>query len=275
MKQTNFHTHTWRCNHANGSDEEYVLEAIENDFEILGFADHCCWKYDLGFVPWIRMKEQEFPHYKSSIMNLKKKYAKDINIRLGMEAEYFPDKMDWMLDFCIDEDIDYLIFGNHYYQSDETGIYYGSIEPEYVQSYFDSCIEGMKTGMYAYLAHPELIMRNKYLGWNETVEIGFHRICQTAKELDMPLEYNVLGMMYNERYKVDAYPNSRFWKIASQYKNKAIIGMDSHQPFDLNKTNYMKALDNLSKYNVEIIDDIKRVDYLAIKAKKALNNLEF
>lgn len=221
------------------------------------------------------MKEQEFPHYKSSIMNLKKKYAKDINIRLGMEAEYFPDKMDWMLDFCIDEDIDYLIFGNHYYQSDETGIYYGSIEPEYVQSYFDSCIEGMKTGMYAYLAHPELIMRNKYLGWNETVEIGFHRICQTAKELDMPLEYNVLGMMYNERYKVDAYPNSRFWKIASQYKNKAIIGMDSHQPFDLNKTNYMKALDNLSKYNVEIIDDIKRVDYLAIKAKKALNNLEF
>jgi histidinol-phosphatase (PHP family) len=37
----------------------------------------------------------------------------------------------------------------------------------------------------------------------------------------------------------------------------------------------MKALDNLSKYNVEIIDDIKRVDYLAIKAKKALNNLEF
>lgn len=99
MKQTNFHTHTWRCNHANGSDEEYVLEAIENDFEILGFADHCCWKYDSGFVPWIRMKEQEFPHYKSSIMNLKKKYAKDINIRLGMEAEYFPDKMDWMLDF--------------------------------------------------------------------------------------------------------------------------------------------------------------------------------
>ena len=91
----------------------------------------------------------------------------------------------------------------------------------------------------------------------------------------MPLEYNVLGMMYNERYKVDAYPNSRFWKIASQYKNKAIIGMDSHQPFDLNKKNYMKALDNLSKYNVEIIDDIKRVDYLAIKAKKALNNLEF
>lgn len=273
MKQSNFHTHTWRCNHAIGSDEEYVLEALENGYDILGFSDHSCWKYPSNFKPRIRMKLDEFPHYKSSVLNLKKKYKDDIDIRLGMEAEYFPEMMDWLLEFCIEEEIEYLIFGNHYYLSDQTNIYFGYTEPEYIKTYFDMCIEGMKTGMYAYLAHPELVMRNQYIGWNDTVEEGFHRICKVAKELDMPLEYNVLGMMFNKRTKEESYPHPRFWEIASQYKNKAIIGMDAHQRHDLKQSYYKEAAHNLSKYNVEIIDDIKRVDYLAIKAKKALKEL--
>lgn len=273
MKQSNFHTHTWRCNHAMGSDEEYVITAIENDYDILGFSDHSCWHYHSNFKPRIRMKVSEFPHYKRSVLTLKKKYENDIDIRLGMEAEYFPSMMDWMLDFCIDEKIDYLIFGNHYYLSDETNIYFGYTEPEYIQKYFDQCIEGMETGMYAYLAHPELIMRNQYIGWNDTVEEGFHKICQTAKKLDMPLEFNVLGMQFNKRTKSISYPHPRFWQIASQYNNKAIIGMDAHQTHDLNKELYLEARNNLSKYSVIVVDDIPNIDYLSIKAKKALKDL--
>ena len=36
----NYHTHTTRCQHARGTEEEYVLQAIDTGFEILGFADH-------------------------------------------------------------------------------------------------------------------------------------------------------------------------------------------------------------------------------------------
>lgn len=43
MKQTNFHTHTSRCHHAFGNDEEFVRTAIQNGFEVLGFSDHACW----------------------------------------------------------------------------------------------------------------------------------------------------------------------------------------------------------------------------------------
>ena len=38
MKQTNFHTHTSRCHHAFGNDEEFVRTAIQNGFEVLGFC---------------------------------------------------------------------------------------------------------------------------------------------------------------------------------------------------------------------------------------------
>ena len=35
-----YHSHTFRCGHAVGTDEEYVKKAIEGHYEILGFSDH-------------------------------------------------------------------------------------------------------------------------------------------------------------------------------------------------------------------------------------------
>ena len=158
MRQTNFHTHTSRCHHAFGNDEEFVRAAIQNGFEVLGFSDHACWKYDSNFVAHMRMKLDEFEDYKDSVLYLKDRYKKQIEIRFGLEAEYFPKYMDWLLDFCIENNIDYLIFGNHYYGTDEDRIYLGGAKGKYIKGYFDTCVEGMKTGMYAYLAHPELIL---------------------------------------------------------------------------------------------------------------------
>lgn len=35
--RTNYHTHTTRCLHATGSDEEFVLSAIKGGYQELGF----------------------------------------------------------------------------------------------------------------------------------------------------------------------------------------------------------------------------------------------
>ena len=40
MRKTNYHMHTYRCMHASGTDEEYVLSAIKNGYEEIGFSDH-------------------------------------------------------------------------------------------------------------------------------------------------------------------------------------------------------------------------------------------
>ena len=46
----NYHTHTSRCGHAGGTDEEYVLAAIEAGWQVLGFSDHMPWPYESGFT---------------------------------------------------------------------------------------------------------------------------------------------------------------------------------------------------------------------------------
>ena len=37
---TNYHTHTARCGHAEGTEEEYILTALRCGFKVLGFSDH-------------------------------------------------------------------------------------------------------------------------------------------------------------------------------------------------------------------------------------------
>ena len=59
--KTNYHTHTTRCMHAVGSDEEYVLSAIKGGFQILGFSDHTPWKYRTSYIADMRMLPEELP----------------------------------------------------------------------------------------------------------------------------------------------------------------------------------------------------------------------
>ncbi|MBP3853275.1 MAG: histidinol-phosphatase [Erysipelotrichaceae bacterium] len=256
MKQVNFHTHTSRCMHAVGKDEEYVIQAIRNGFDTLGFSDHCPWNYASTFRAGMRMPLTQFSEYKESVLSLKEKYKEQITIYLGLEAEYFPAYMDWMESFCRKESVDYLIFGNHYHTSDEISSYYPYAGKHSFDTYIDDCLQGMKTGLYSYLAHPELIMMNEGLEWDEHVDEQFHRICALAKELDLPLEYNAAGMMANHWFG-EAYPHHRFWQIASQYQNKALVGMDAHDPNNLSEDIYREAIRQLSSYNVEIIDTIR------------------
>ena len=89
--------HTYRCMHASGTDEEYVLSAIKNGYEEIGFSDHSPWKYDSNFVAHMRMKDSQFHDYYRSVSALKEKYKNQISIKIGLECEYFPKYMPCLL----------------------------------------------------------------------------------------------------------------------------------------------------------------------------------
>lgn len=49
---------------------------------------------------------------------------------------------------------------------------------------------------------------------------------------------------------------------------KAILGMDAHRICDLDQKLYNLALEKLSEFDVEIMDDIPLIDYKKIKENK-------
>ena len=179
--RTNYHTHTKRCHHASGEDREYVEAAIEAGYQILGFADHCPWVYPDGFVPTIRMLASEVDGYFASLESLRKEYKNDIQLLIGFEAEYIRSLMEAQDAFLKDYPVDYMILGQHYVGEESFHTYAGNEtnRRDMLCGYVDLCIEGMKSGRYRYLAHPDLI---HYTGDSNIYEKEMRRLCE-AKDL--------------------------------------------------------------------------------------------
>lgn len=239
--KANYHTHTSRCGHADGTDEEYVLAALSQGFDELGFSDHVPWPYRGSYTnPTVRMHVRELGNYLASVRTLKEKYAGKISILAGFECEYFPEYMNWLADMAYENRLDYLILGNHYDRTDETGIYFGSARtPGQLRAYVDMTVKGVQTGLFSYLAHPDLFMR-RYGAFDENCAAAARDLCQACREMDIPMEYN-LHMLHVYGPARCGYPSKAFFDIALEEGVPVIVGIDAHAPRELSDPTEFEA----------------------------------
>ena len=122
--RTNFHSHTTRCQHATGADEDYVLAAIAAGYSHLGFSDHSPFPYEDGFVSGMRMRIDQYQDYLGSVRELRERYQDQISIHLGVEAEYYERYQGWLAGQLSSGTLEYLILGSHYDLPEES-FYFG------------------------------------------------------------------------------------------------------------------------------------------------------
>lgn len=248
--KANYHTHTQRCGHAQGSDEAYVLAAIEGGFDELGFSDHVPWPYASGFThPGVRMTIGRLDEYIGSIRALKGKYADRISLRVGFECEYFLEYIGWLRDMKAEKQLDYLILGNHYDGSDETGIYFGALKtPEQLRRYVNSTALGVQSGLFAYLAHPDVFMRG-YGRFDENCAAAARDLCRVCKENSLPMEYNLHDRFRFAWLNKEGYPCAQFFDIVREEGVRVIIGVDAHEPLELSDgAQWNRAMGELKDY---------------------------
>ena len=248
----NYHTHTYRCQHAGGTEREYIEKAIEVGIKKLGFSDHVPCPFKDGFVSKIRMRMSQVEDYVNTIRALQEEYKDRIEIFLGFETEYIKEFFEEQVELFHELDFDYMIMGQHFLVSESYGAYSGKEhqDAQFLKEYVDSIIEGMKTGYFAYLAHPDL---NNYNFDEKIYAKEMRRLCEAMKELDFPLELNLLGILRKK-----AYPREAFWEIAGSVGNDVIIGIDAHETEQIgDREVYEKALEFVEKYNLNVIDDIE------------------
>lgn len=220
----NYHTHTVRCKHAVGSERQYIESAIKNGYKVLGFSDHTPQPFKGGFISRIRMDMDELDGYLETIRALKDEYADRIEIKTGLEVEYYPALFDDLMKEIEKRDIEYLILGQHFVPDEEYGFYAGSAtySEEHLKEYVDLVIEALKTGKFIYLAHPDLIHFN---GPEDIYIRHMTRLCEYALDNDVQLEVNGQGLIL-QRW----YPCERFFKLASDMGCSFIFGCDAHAP---------------------------------------------
>ena len=246
----NYHTHTKRCQHAEGEDREYVEAAIQAGYRILGFADHCPWVYpDKNFVSGIRMTPDQVDDYFYSLESLKKEYAKDIKIYIGFETEHCPDMIPAQDKLLEGYPLDYMICGQHFLGAEYTSFYAGRPhgDEDFLKRYVDTAIDGIKSGRYLYLAHPDLV---NFTGEEEVYRNHMKRLCVALKEENIPVEINVLGLWTGRRY-----PGRRFLELARETGNMAVIGVDAHAPEHLLLTEAVEKAKALTEeFGLPLVD---------------------
>lgn len=223
----NYHTHTPRCHHATGTEEDYVRCALEAGLRVLGFSDHTPYPFPGDYRSPLRMGTEEMPDYCRGVLAVKEKYASQIKIHLGAEAEYYPAYFQDYLDFMRQFPVEYLILGQHYI-GNEIGCAYTTTATEDVSvltQYCEQTAEALHTGLFSYMAHPDSI---RYTGSEKIYLEQLRKVCKAAKETDTPLELNLLGMRGRRHY-----PNWRFWEMAAEENCTVIFGSDAHNPHDV------------------------------------------
>lgn len=222
--EANYHTHTPRCGHAKGSERSYIEQAIAGGIRTLGFSDHVPYLFPGDYYSTFRMKIAETEGYVETLMALKEEYKEQIHILIGYEMEYYPAFFKDTLRFLTNYPLDYLILGQHCLENEISGIYssHATDQETILELYVDQVIEGLQTGVFSYLAHPDMI---KFTGAPAVYEKHCLRLCKAAKAMDIPLEINMLGLMEGRNY-----PSERFFSIASSVQNKIILGCDAHDP---------------------------------------------
>ena len=222
----NLHTHTTRCFHAEGGDEQYVQKAIENGYTLLGFSDHSPYVFSDGYVSNMRMAPEDAPDYIESVHYLAEKYRDEIDVKVGFEMEWYPDLIEWQKEFLKTLDIDYLILGQHFTENEfeDSSVYVGSrtFKMKVLDRYIEQLLDGARSGLFTYVCHPDLI---NYIGAKKVYDLKIGDMLEELKRLKLPLECNFYGYIDNRWY-----PNERFWRLAKEIGNDVVIGMDAHTP---------------------------------------------
>ncbi|MCW8837851.1 MAG: histidinol-phosphatase [Thiovulaceae bacterium] len=219
------HNHTTLCNHAEGTIEDYVKQAIRNNTQYFGFSDHA----PMSFDPKYRMDFSEMKTYENSVLDIKEKYKDKIEILLGYEVDYLEGHMD---ETVLKADVDYLIGSIHFIDK------WGFDNPEFIgkyeeknideiwQKYFDSIEAMANSKLFDIVGHLDLIKVFKFLPKNPILSIAKNAL-KAIKKADMVIELNAAGF---RKPIAEAYPSFELLKYAYKLDIPITFASDAHSP---------------------------------------------
>ena len=224
-----YHIHTRLCGHAVGEPEDYVREAIRRGLPEIGFSDH---------VPLLGMRDEhlsmapeDLPHYVDLIRDVQESVS-DLTIRLGIEMDYFPDRMDETWELVSPYEFDYVYGAVHYIDgwgfgdSRHLSSYQGKDPDRTYARYFELFCEAAREGGFDIMAHPDLVKKHGI-----TTRLPIEELYESAaialKEADVAIEINTSGL---RKTALDLYPSRPFLRVCAEHGVPVTLGSDAHAP---------------------------------------------
>ena len=221
--RVDLHNHTTRCNHAEGTIDEYITKAIELGIDIYGFSEHA----PMTFDPKYRLAFNEMQAYTQDVLSARDRYQGQIEILLGYEVDYLPGHMD---ERVLNADVDYLIGSVHFINK------WGFDNPEFIggyegqdidsiwQEYFDAIEAMAKMGRFDIVGHLDLIKVFKFLP-KKDVRLIAKNALQAIKQSNMVIELNAAGL---RKPIQEVYPSAPLLEVAYELDIPITFSSDAH-----------------------------------------------
>lgn len=259
-----YHTHTKRCGHAKGNDDEYVRQAVAGGMKIIAFTEHVPQINVVQTTRKVRMNSEEVNSYLHSIDRLREKYKGQIEIESGFEFEYADRDLEYLRELKFKTDK--MVLGQHFVvdKAGRTHVFRGNIvSDEILDLYAEAIITAIDKGLPDIIVHPERFMIAR-TSFGEKEKQVSRLICRKAVETEIPLEINMgepldklkeSNMSAEELRSKVAYPKREFWEIVLEESKKAIeegkepikvvYGKDAHSPDRMSATKDYELVDKI------------------------------
>ena len=217
------HNHTLLCNHAEGSIEEYVQNALLKKIDIFGFSDHAPMNFDEAY----RMGFSEMESYERAVLEVSEKYQDQIKILLAYEVDFLDGYID---EHVLQRPVDYFIGSVHFLGQ------WGFDNPEFIgeyrskniddvwERYFEAITQMAKSGLFDIVGHLDLIKVFNYLPQKDVRLIAKEAI-KAIKKANMTIELNAAG--FRKPVK-EQYPSSPLMELIAEHDIPITFGSDAH-----------------------------------------------
>ena len=250
-----YHIHTYFCGHSTNSVSGVVQYAIKNNYTHLFFTEHCPLKNNSKIrrphLSQLRVLRKQIDHYN-------KKYEGKIKIEFGYECEYPFAQRKKITELAEDGICDFFILGVHFYGNMWRNFKYVVYDTanEDLDEYYQMTKEACESGLFSWIAHPDLWC-GSYGVWDNKAKELTQKIIDLSIKHDIPLAFNANGLA-TKRDDLH-YPCKPFWEMVSKSKAKVLIEADSHYAavHSVRWMNY--AYDTAISWGLKnnIIDDVK------------------
>ena len=206
--------------------EEYLRKAIELGIDVFGYSEHAPMK---NFEDGYRLVLEKQDFYQNTVLELKEKYKKQIDVVLGYEVDYIEG--DYLLDGIINAPVDYLIGSVHYLDK------WGFDNPEFIgeyekrdidtiwEEYFKAMQNMARSGHFDIVGHFDLMKVFNFLPKKNMKELCFEAL-KEIKKADMVIELNSSGLRKEVK---EQYPSQEILQLAYQLKIPITFGSDAHK----------------------------------------------
>ena len=244
----NLHTHTPRCHHADGTERDYIENAIAGGLCLFGFSDHSPCAFRGEYYSGFRMAREAQDDYVDVLLSLREEYKDRIDIKIGYEMEYYPALFSDTTKLLTSREIDYVILGQHFTNNETDGFFCGDATEDEgrLALYVDQVIEAVDTGFFTYIAHPDNL---NFVGDEKIYVKHYTRLIEHAKKAGIPLEINFLGIRWHRHY-----PTDKFFRLVGEIGAPVCCGCDAHSPADsADFASFAIAKEMIEKYGLKYI----------------------